>query len=94
MNKTKMEKDICKWKKRVVHYKNSRTGRTICGKSYKIPIRDVTQHLENVTCKGCLHNISKSKWVKKMIESRNNTSKSSQEIINDILYKDADKIDM
>ena len=69
----------------VVHFKNSRTDRTLCGRNYTIPKRKVTYRLSNVTCKGCLHNIGRLKWIKEMIMRRNRTHKSPQEIIDDIL---------
>lgn len=69
----------------VTHFKNNRTHRTICGKPYKIPKRKVTSRLSKVSCKGCLNSIRSLKWVKKMIERRNRTSKSPQEIIDAIL---------
>jgi hypothetical protein len=60
----------------VTHFKNIRTYKTLCGKNYKIPKRKVTSCLYRVTCKGCLNSIRSLKWVKKMIERRNKTSKS------------------
>jgi hypothetical protein len=69
----------------VVHFKNARTCRTLCGKNYNIPKRKVTRRLGNVTCCGCLHNIKNLKWIKNMITRRNRTSKSPQEIIDAIL---------
>jgi hypothetical protein len=69
----------------VVHFKNVRTCRTLCGKNYNIPKRKATNRLGNVTCSGCLHNIRSLKWIKKMIARRNRTSKSPQEIIDAIL---------
>jgi hypothetical protein len=69
----------------VIHFRNVRTYKTICGKNYKVPKRKVTSRLNRVTCKGCLNSIRKLKWVKKMIERRNKTHKSPQEIIDAIL---------
>lgn len=69
----------------VTHFKNLRTCKTICGKNYKIPKRKATNRLSKVTCKGCLLNIRKLKWVKRMMTCRNRTSKSPQEIIDAIL---------
>lgn len=60
----------------VVHFKNVRTCKTLCGKSYDIPKRKVTRSLNRVTCRGCLHNVKNLKWIKDMIEYRNRTSKS------------------
>jgi hypothetical protein len=71
----------------VTHFKNSRTHRTICGKNYRVPKRKVTYRLSKVTCKGCLNSIRSLKWVKKMVERRNRTYKSPQEIIYAILSK-------
>lgn len=69
----------------VVHFKNVRTYRTLCGKNYNVPKRKVTHRLGNVTCRGCLHNIRSLKWIKQMIARRNRTAKSPQEIIDAIL---------
>lgn len=69
----------------VVHFKNLRTCRTLCGKNYNIPKRKATYRLSNVTCSGCIHNIKRLKWIKKMIAHGNRTSKSPQEIIDAIL---------
>ena len=69
----------------VVHFKNTRTGRTICGKNYHMPKRKVTHRLSNVTCKSCINNIRSLKWINKMIACRNRTCKSPQEILDAIL---------
>lgn len=71
----------------VTHFRNIRTYKTICWKNYNVPKRKVTNRLNRVTCKGCLNSIRKLKWIKKMIERRNRTSKNPQEIIDAILYK-------
>jgi hypothetical protein len=75
----------------VIHFKNPRTGRTICGKNYKIPKRKVTSRFSKVSCSGCLNSIKSLQWVKKMIELENKTSKNHQEISEAVVEKSREK---
>ena len=71
----------------IVHFRNDRTGKTLCGHSYKLHRKGyskVTLKLDNVTCKGCLGSIMKSKWIKKMIDKENlDEIKITAEIVSD-----------
>lgn len=57
----------------VIHFKNHRTEKTLCGHSYKIPGRSysrVTSDVDGVTCSGCQNTISISRWIKKMVSEK------------------------
>ncbi len=61
-------------KKRVVHFKNSRTKKTICGHNYEIPGRtysNITCEADNVTCKACKNAMKKCRWLKEIVDNKN-----------------------
>ncbi len=51
----------------LIHFRNHRTDRTLCGHSYKMPERKITNNMKHVTCKACLRSIKDRKWVQEMI---------------------------
>lgn len=72
----------------VVHFKNPRTKKTMCGHDYTIPGRtysNITSSLGDVTCNGCKTAINNSKWIKEMIRKRNNALKNPQKVVGAII---------
>ena len=71
-----------------VHFKNPRTGKTLCGHIYTIPGRsysNVTSNLDDVSCPGCKNSIKASKWIKKMISEKNKVHESPREVVDRIM---------
>ncbi len=75
---------------KVVHFKNCRTGRTICGRNYDMPKRDITIYLGEVTCKACLRSIKDRRWIEEMISEGKLkiNRRRSEENISEILLED------
>ena len=72
----------------IVHFKNPRTKKTLCGHDCTIPERtysNVTSDLDEVTCKVCLNTVDHSKWIKEMIDKKNNAPKNPQDVVDGII---------
>lgn len=72
----------------IVHFKNPRTKKTLCGHNYSISGRtysSVTSNLDEVTCKACLNTVGCSKWIKEMIDKKKKVPKSPQDAVDGII---------
>lgn len=71
----------------IVHFKNPTTKKTMCGHNCTIrrAYSNVTSNLDEVTCNACLNTIDCSKWIKEMIDKKNNAPKNPQDVVDGII---------